>query len=367
MFFAGTDRPDATDRYRLVREATRFADAHGFCAVWTPERHFHAFGGLFPNPSVLSAALAMLTSRVQIRAGSLIAPLHEPIRIAEDWSLLDNLSGGRVAVSFGSGWNADDFVLHPDRYADRHACLYRDIDTIRTLWSGGSVTRENGAGVQVDVRIHPRPVQPMLPVWVTSSGNVETFVSAGAIGANLLTHLIGQTIDTLADKIARYRAARAAHGFDPAEGRVAVMLHTFIGTDLDEVMQLVKAPFCEYLREAVALEARAAAGGGAISGGHRVEAHAVGEAAMRDLTEVTFHRYFRTASLLGTFDIARAMVDRLEAADANEVACLIDFGPPDDQVLAGLEALDRLRAACSGDARASARLAATQDFTTALG
>src|SRR6266850_3063599 len=103
MFFAGSDRPAGGDRYALVREAAQFADRHGFSAVWTPERHFHEFGGLFPNPSVLAAALAVMTERVQIRAGSLIAPLHDPVRIAEEWSVVDNLSHGRVAISFGAG------------------------------------------------------------------------------------------------------------------------------------------------------------------------------------------------------------------------------------------------------------------------
>src|SRR5436309_12774451 len=108
MFFAGSDRPRATDRYALVREAAQFADRHGFSAVWTPERHFHEFGGLYPNPSVTSAALAMITKRLQIRSGSVVAPLHSPIRIAEEWSVVDNLSGGRVAISFASGWMPED-------------------------------------------------------------------------------------------------------------------------------------------------------------------------------------------------------------------------------------------------------------------
>lgn len=366
MFFAAADRSDAADRYALVRDATRFADAHRFCAVWTPERHFHSFGGLFPNPSVLGAALASLTNHVQIRAGSVIAPLHDPIRIAEEWSVVDNLSRGRVAISFGSGWNADDFVFHPDHYANRQARLYRDIETITHLWRGEAVVRENGAGVQVEVRIHPRPVQPALPVWVTSSGHADTFVSAGAIGANLLTHLVGQTLDALAGKIARYREARAAHGFDAAAGRVAVMLHTFIGSDGAEVERIVKAPFCEYLRTAVKLEARAATGGGTISGGHRIEQHEVGDSAMQDLMDVTFDRYVRTASLLGTPETARAMVARLEDAGVDEVACLIDFGPPDHQVMASLHMLDGVRMACGGAAQVAAQLAAMREFTTTL-
>jgi phthiocerol/phenolphthiocerol synthesis type-I polyketide synthase D len=366
MFFAGSDRSGEGDRYALVRDAARFADRAGFRAVWTPERHFDEFGGLFPNPAVLSAALAMTTERVQIRAGSVISPLHDPVRIAEEWSVVDNLSNGRIAISFGSGWNADDFVFFPDRYGARQARLYQDIDQVGRLWRGESIARTNGTGATIDVRIRPRPVQPALPIWITSSGHVDTFVSAGRIGANLLTHLMGQTVDQLAEKIRRYQAARAEAGFDPRGGTVSVMLHTFLGHDLDEVTRIVKAPFCEYLKAAIQLEQRAAAGGGTVSGGHRVEPHAIGDPAMQELLERTFQRYFRTASLFGTLETCQAMIARLEAIDVDEVACLIDFGPADAQVMASLHELDRLRRACSAETRAAAAAAAIGDFSTSL-
>jgi natural product biosynthesis luciferase-like monooxygenase protein len=368
MFFSGSDRPAGRDRYALVREASRFADRAGFCAVWTPERHFDEFGGLFPNPSVLSAAIAMITDRIQIRAGSLISPLHDPIRIAEEWSVVDNLSNGRVAISFGSGWNADDFVFHPEHYAERQARLYQDIDEVTRLWRGGTIARRNGAGAAVDVRVRPRPLQADLPLWITSSGHVETFVSAGRLGANVLTHLIGQTIDQLAEKIRRYREARAAAGFDASSGIVSVMLHTFIGPSFDEVVRIVKAPMCAYLQTAVRLEQRAAAGGGAISGGHRVEPHAIEEESMQDLIERTFQRYVRTASLLGTIETGKAMVAQLAERGVNEIACLVDFGPTDEQVMASLTHLDALRRACSDDATAAAAAEAAliSDFTASL-
>ena len=83
----------------------KFADEHGFHAIWLPERHFNQFGGLFPNPSVIGAALAMVTRNIQIRSGSIVAPLHHPVRIAEEWAVVDQLSGGRVGLSFASGWH----------------------------------------------------------------------------------------------------------------------------------------------------------------------------------------------------------------------------------------------------------------------
>ena len=103
MFFSSGDRPAGQQPYRLLTEVARRADAAGFTSLWTPERHFGEFGGLFPNPAVTSAALATITEHIQLRAGSLISPLHHVVRIAEEWSVVDNLSGGRAAISFGAG------------------------------------------------------------------------------------------------------------------------------------------------------------------------------------------------------------------------------------------------------------------------
>ena len=102
LFYFSSDENggDAAAKYRLLTEGAKFGDTNGFKAVWTPERHFHAFGGLFPNPAVTSAAIAATTKQIQIRAGSCVSPLHSSVRIAEDWSIVDNLSGGRVGISF---------------------------------------------------------------------------------------------------------------------------------------------------------------------------------------------------------------------------------------------------------------------------
>ena len=72
LYYFANEAPSATarDRYRLILDSAAWADQHGFVRLWTPERHFHSFGGLSPNPSVLCAALAARTHRVQLCAGS---------------------------------------------------------------------------------------------------------------------------------------------------------------------------------------------------------------------------------------------------------------------------------------------------------
>ncbi|HXQ69673.1 MAG TPA: MupA/Atu3671 family FMN-dependent luciferase-like monooxygenase, partial [Pyrinomonadaceae bacterium] len=167
LFYFASDgnTADKKDKYRLLIEGAKFADQNDFVAVWTPERHFHAFGDLYPNPAVTGAAIATITERIQIRAGSVVSPLHHPIRVAEEWAMIDNLSHGRVGVSFASGWHAADFVFAPENYAQRRSIMTEHIDMVRKLWRGEKLPFRGGSGQDVEVGILPQPIQPELPVW----------------------------------------------------------------------------------------------------------------------------------------------------------------------------------------------------------
>lgn len=325
----------AAGRYRLLLEGARFADQRGFAAVWTPERHFHPFGGAYPNPSVTGAAVAAITSRIAVRAGSVVAPLHHPVRIAEEWSVVDNLSGGRAGIAMASGWHATDFALRPENYPARREVVGRTLETVRRLWRGEEITLTDGAGDQVAVRLHPAPVQAELPVWVTSAGSPDTFREAGRLGAGVLTHLLGQELDDLAKKIALYRASYAGSG----RPHVALMLHTFLGEDREQVRRVVREPFSDYIRSSIGLIARAS--GDLLPG---VDADDLDPEDIDFLVERSFERYFDSGGLFGTVAGQAPLLDRLEEIGVDEAACLIDFGVDERAVLASLELLDRLRA-----------------------
>jgi natural product biosynthesis luciferase-like monooxygenase protein len=313
--------------------------------VWLPERHFHEFGGLFPNPAVVAAAVAQVTSRIQLRGGSIVSPLHDPLRIAEEWAVVDNLSGGRVGMSFGSGWNADDFVFYPDRYDGRRNIMYKQIETICSLWGGGSVRRKNGKGKDVHIRVFPRPIQKTPQIWITSGGSTETFIGAGKIGAHLLTSMENQTVDELASKIKCYRSSLRDRGFDPQGHKVALMLHTYLGRTLEEAKSQARPAMRKYLEAAVSLELKASHAGGAVSAGPLQELDAISKADMEDLTEIAFERYFSSASLMGTVEDRVELMQKLEQSGVDEIACLIDFLDSPKLILDGLGYLDTLRRA----------------------
>lgn len=337
FFFSSYEHGKKDGKYEVLKDVARFADKHGFSAIWTPERHFHEFGGLYPNPSVTSAALAMITERIQIRSGSVVSPLHDALRIAEEWSVVDNLSQGRVGISFASGWHADDFVLNSDQYENRFDRMFTQIEEVKRLWSGEKLTRVNGIGNEVDVCVYPRPLQEELPIWVTAAESKRTFIRAGQIGAHVLTHLLSQNIEDLAECIRLYRQALKDSGFAPEHGRITLMLHTFIGEDMNSVKEHVKEPFCNYLRSSVSLVRN-------IADTYGVEASQLDdEAVMQQLMDIAFERFWQTSALLGTPESCGELVKQLYEIGVNEIACLIDFGVKPIEMMESLKRLAKFK------------------------
>jgi natural product biosynthesis luciferase-like monooxygenase protein len=340
FYFAADNSQPTDDRYRLLLEGAKFADQNGFAAVWTPERHFHAFGGLYPNPSVTTAALAVLTERLRLRAGSVVMPLHDPIRVAEEWSLADNLSKGRVGIAFASGWHSDDFVFFPENYAERKQIMMRGIDMVQKLWRGEHLVVKGGAGNDVEVRIYPKPIQRELPIWLTAAGAPDTFIKAGEIGANVLTHLLGQTIEDVAGKIRLYRDSLARNGRDPESGKVTLMLHTFVGDSTDAVRKKVRRPFTSYLRSSIGLISNLIR-----SLNLPLDVATMSETDINGLLDFAFDRYFETSALFGSMEQCERTIGRLREIGVSEVASLIDFGVDSDSVLASLQQLKALKEA----------------------
>jgi len=144
------------------------------------------------------------------------------------------------------------------------------------------------------------------------------------------------------------------------------MLHTFVGHEMAEVKETVRAPFCEYIKSAISLEARAASDRGVISSGHKIEPHMISANAMKDLLDLTFDRYFHTAALRGTPETCRKFVWDLAEIRVDEIACLIDFGVDADRVKQSLEHLAELRASLSESAASALTAQMLRHFTEDL-
>ena len=331
-------------KYELILESAKWADQNKFARLWAPERHFHSFGGLSPNPSVLAASLASITKNIQICSGSVVLPLHDPIRVAEEWAVVDNISGGRVGIGVACGWVPNDFIISGSQaeFADRHKIFAEKTKLLRALWRGEPYRVKNPQGEEIEIQTLPRPVQKEIPIWITAAANPETFRQAGEMGANILTHLLGQSLQGLAEKIVVYREAWEAAGHS-GRGAVTLMIHTFVGGSDDEVHEIVREPMKKYLAGSLNLAAAHLNSVPFLKNPEDIDVEALTPELIDQTLEASFEKYFHMSSLFGSYEKCLDTVDQLEEIDVDEVACLIDFGVDEEIVLASLERLNVLR------------------------
>ncbi|OZG70464.1 hypothetical protein BTA51_26100 [Hahella sp. CCB-MM4] len=335
FFFSATGEECSNDKYSFLLKCAEFGDQNGFKAIWLPERHFTHFGGLYPNPSVLAAAIAVKTEKIELRAGSVVVPLHNPMRIVEEWSVVDNLSNGRVSLALASGWNKEDFAMRPEAWHERRELVALGMDQMQSLWQGESLEVEGVDGEKISVRTYPRPIQPELKYWLTCS-SPEGWKRAGERGSNVLC-MLGNSINLLAQNIENYRQAREQAGFDPNGGTITVMLHTYVDDDLERAKEQVREPMMQYL-----------------SGYIKQFDNLVNENTRKDvdtnkqqLLEFAFEKYFGQAALFGPKSKCQKLIDKLSSIGVNEIACLVDFGVPLDKTLSSLANLGELVATLS--------------------
>lgn len=320
LFFSAEFRADDPRSYDLVLEASRFADAHGFHAVWLPERHFHAFGGIYPNPAIVAGVIASQTRNLRIRAGSVVLPLHHPVRIAEDWAMVDRLSGGRVDLSFSKGWNKSEFIFRTDVPGYDDDRMFADIATVRALWSGAEKSFPTAAGEMRELMTYPRPVGSALSFWV-STFNEALYVRSAREGGSVLTGLLLQSPNQLKAKIKSFREA-AAPG-----AQMTLMLHAFAGADDQQALEVVGAPFRAYLENSMTLWKQQEP---------RLD---LSEAARQKVLDFAFARYLKESTIIGGMGMIEERLRFFQSIGVDEVACLLDFGAPADAIL---ESLGRL-------------------------
>jgi alkanesulfonate monooxygenase SsuD/methylene tetrahydromethanopterin reductase-like flavin-dependent oxidoreductase (luciferase family) len=160
--------------FENVLEEARWAEELGYDEVWLAEHHFSPYGTL-ANLPLVAAAIAAQTERIRIGTACMVAPFHDPIHLAEQIAMVDNLSGGRFDAGFGRGYQAHEFRGFGVSM-DEATARYQECLTIVQ----GLLTQENfsydGQFWQIDdLTIQPRPVQDPMPIWCTVMKTPSSF------------------------------------------------------------------------------------------------------------------------------------------------------------------------------------------------
>jgi probable LLM family oxidoreductase len=216
------------ERLRNLMEEFRLADELGLDVFGVGEHHRPDFA--VSAPAVVLAAAAVQTRRIRLASAVTVLSSDDPVRVFEEFSTVDLLSGGRAEIWVGRGSFTESFPLfgydledYDELFAEKLELLLKLRSNVRVTWSGRHRPPLDDAGVW------PRPVQDPLPVWLAVGGTPASFVRAGTLGLPLTLAIIGGRPERFVPLVDLYRraAAEAGHGALP----LAINTHAFVGDD----------------------------------------------------------------------------------------------------------------------------------------
>src|SRR5437870_4445132 len=155
---SGSDRTFA-EEYRDMLELVRRAEALGFDSAWVSEHHGTSDGYL-PSLLTMLAAFAALTERIDLGTGGILTPLHDPLRLAEDAAVVDQLSGGRLILGLGLGWREEEFRMLRIPKKERGRRTVETVEILRRAWTGERFSFEGKVFRYDDVRVAPPAYRP---------------------------------------------------------------------------------------------------------------------------------------------------------------------------------------------------------------
>lgn len=229
----GSDRTPHDD-YRDSIELVALAESEGFDSAWVSEHHFSQDGYL-PSLLCLLAAFATVTERIELGTGVVLAPFHDPIRMAEDFAVVDQLSGGRTIAGFAIGWRDEEFREFGIDVSSRVGRTKELVEVLRLAW-GEERFSYDGKHYSYDrVAVTPKPAR--VPPILVGGFSDPAVKRAGRIGDGFISSRV--PLERLEESLEMAARARVEAGQD-GEPIVGVLQNAFVTEDPDGDWPMVR-------------------------------------------------------------------------------------------------------------------------------
>lgn len=223
--------------YDMILRQVDLLEELGFDSVWFSEHHYNGYS--FGNPAVFASAVAQRTSRIRIGTGVSLAPLNHPIRLAEEYAMLDVLSNGRLEYGVGRGFMSYAYDLFG---IDQSQSMERMRETIRfidTAWKADGPFDFDGEFVKVkDYHFFPKPIQNPAPIYAAAARSLESYEWAGANGYHLCTSFFSPERENTLAGVQAYRSAAKAAGHDLSKLDIAGVVQMYCAPTKAEALRV---------------------------------------------------------------------------------------------------------------------------------
>jgi alkanesulfonate monooxygenase SsuD/methylene tetrahydromethanopterin reductase-like flavin-dependent oxidoreductase (luciferase family) len=239
---------EGEDDHRVLLEALeeiKFADELGFDSVWLTEHHFSRYG-ILGNPMVLGAAIAETTKQIEIGTAVVVLPFHNPLRLAEDAATLDIISGGRLELGVGRGYQPKEFAgfgIDAETSKQRYAEV---VEVLKLAWTGRPFSFHGEYYDVDDVTLSPRPVRPGGPPIRHAVVSTTSFPERGAAGDHIITSPTFAPLGRMKRNFDAYRDALVENGHDPADFDVPFMQQVWVGSSEPDLHAVAESALSYY-------------------------------------------------------------------------------------------------------------------------
>ncbi len=231
--------------YNRYLDELEYADQLGFDGVCVNEHHQNAYG-LMPQPGVMAGALARRTKKVKIAIlGRALPLLNNPVTVAEEFAMIDNITEGRFIAGFVRGIGAE-YHAWSSNPADSHERFHEAHDLIVRAWTETGPFPFEGKHYQFEyVNLWPRPYQtPRPPIWIPSQGSSETIEWASHPDRRYTYLQTFTPAAMLAKYMQMYKDMAAEHGYEATEDQLGWSVPVYVG-ETDEIARREAQPHIE--------------------------------------------------------------------------------------------------------------------------
>lgn len=223
-FADGREGESPEQRLREVVEEAELADEVGLDVFGVGEHHRPDF--TVSTPAVVLSAIAARTTRIRLTSAVTVLSSDDPVRVFQEFSTLDLLSGGRAEIMVGRGSFIESFPLFGYDLRDYDALFAAKLERLLAIRETGSTPEGNG--------VYPRPRQDPLPVWVAVGGTPESAVRAGMLGLPMALAIIGGLPERFAPFAELHRRGAAEAGREPP--RLSINSHGYIAETREQAL-----------------------------------------------------------------------------------------------------------------------------------
>ncbi len=222
--------------YRNTLEQVELSEKLGFDSAWLSEHHFLE-DGYCPSPLVMTAAMLARTTCLKVGTSILILPLHDPVRVAEDAAVLDNISNGRFKLGVGIGYREEEFAGFNISIRQRTSRFEESLKVIENAWKDKAFTFSGKRFNYSDLNVTPKPVQKTgIPIFI-GAFEEPAIRRAGRMGIPLMIGP-GRTIKMIKDTLGYYNDEAVKNGIDYKNIKHILLRETYIHHDDKKAREL---------------------------------------------------------------------------------------------------------------------------------